>query len=270
MKKLFALMLSLAMAVSLAACGAKPLTAEEVYTKAEEKSAAMEKVDADMTIDMTMELAAEGETQTIDMTVGASMRGENVGKEGMRFEMPMSVSMPMLGMSMNVNSYYADGYYMMDMMGTKIKTPMDLDRAIEQIQSSGMAELGSVDLLKDLAMTEVESEDKKKQYQLTYTMDPEALGGFYDEYLGSMGLGDESQITWGDIAGTLLVDKEFNIVNQTMTADFSMTVEGETVSCSMAMDAVYKTIDEDFALNIPDASEYEEVDASVMGVEDAA
>jgi hypothetical protein len=257
------------LALALAGCAdtTKALTAEDVYTKAQEKENAADQVDVDMVIDMTMTLTDGTDTQDISFTMDASMRAQDANKETMAFEMPMTISIAQLGMTMSADIYYADGYYMIDVMGQKMKCRMDLADAVEQLQSSDMASLSSLDLLQDLTMTEQTAEDgKTKQYLLNYTMSPEALGDIYDQMLATLGMDDESAITWDTITGTLLVSEDFDVLAQTANAAFSMDVQGTAIACTMTMDSTYNEIGSDFALNIPDADDFEEVDASDLGL----
>lgn len=269
MKKVIALLLALTMVLALAACGAKEETlptAEEVYTKMQEKNNAAGKYDADIvaTVSADMSALADEGTDPEESKLNLVMTGEmkmEMTADKVLLEMPMTTEIPSLGTSITTNSYYADGYYMTDMAGEKYKIPMDVEDALGKFLGSDMLQTNAIELIRDLQMEVIEPEDSKsgRQYKLTFSMDPEKMSSLV-ESMGDLGV-DSSlmNVEWGDMENTVLVDADYNVISQDMTTSYTITLDGLSIPFTMSTSVLYHEIPADFAVQTPDPAEFEEL-----------
>ncbi len=241
------------MVCSLLGCSKeKELTAEEVYALAYEKINSMPGMDAKMDMDMSM--TAEGETMEVGLEADLLM--ENLNSEDMKMDMKMTMNM--LGIGIDVQAYYVDGYYLMDMMGQKIKYPMPMDEAMGQ---AAMMQEVAVEALSEITMTEEEG-----LRVLTYSVDMVKLTeGFMDDYLNSMGMAEmQDGLEYKSMQGVMKVNEEGYPVEITMELEMTMEMEGVQVDCTADMVAVYNNPGQPVTVEIPDASAYIEVDPETM------
>ena len=238
----------------LGGCG-KELTAEEVLTKANEKQKTVTSMDADATMDMSMEIAG----QSIEYDADLNIKANNLNSADL--VMAMDMNMSILGEEMVMQGYYQDGYYYVDGMGEKVKMEMDITEAQEMMsQNSAFSEI-PMEAYKSLEMTE-----ENGMRVLTYVADGSMLTELVDSLTGGMmgnTLGDleDMDMTLGDVSGQLTVDDDFNIVAQTMKMDMSVNIEGMEMSASVDMDMTINNPGEEVVIETPtDLDAYEEVE----------
>lgn len=257
-KRVAAAFLALVMAFSLAACGGgKEQTPQEVYKAALEKMSGLNGMDVSM--DMTMNMT-DG-TESLDITMAADIRAKDVNKETMTMDMKMDVGL--MGMTMTVQAYYADGYYMMDTMGQKVKYPMPLDEAVSQ------AIMQDMDMN---AMGEIEMSEADGVKTLSYSVDTAKMAedGSAEEYLSlleNMGLGDlgAESMSFDSISGTMTVSKDGYVLSNSMQMSGSIEEMGQKMDVTMDMNMTYNNPGQDVAVEIPNADDYMEIDPSMMG-----
>ncbi len=253
MKKFMSVLLTAILVLCLAGCGGEKKDVKTILNDAMQK--AQESADMDLTIDMDMDMTAAGESMAMEMQMDVKVQDNN--KETMKMEMPMSLNMPGQGVSMDMNLYYADGYYYMDMMGMKIKTPMDLAEIQKSLEgSTGMVNIGIE------GMKELEMEEKDGTYIINFVGDTEKMADYMDSVMTTMesmyGI-EDSDVKLEEMKGTITVNKEGYITEQNVEMTMTMVVEGEETECSLVMNAVYNNPGEAVTVELPDLSEYEEM-----------
>lgn len=253
MKKFMSVLLTAILVLCLAGCGGEKKDVKTVLNDAMQK--AQESADMDLTIDMDMDMTVAEQSIAMQMQMDVKVQDNN--KETMRMEMPMSLNMPDQGVSMDMNFYYADGYYYMDTMGMKIKTPMDLSKIQESLESStGLVDIG-IEGMKDLEM-----EEKDGSYIIHFAGDTEKMTDYMDSVMKTMetmsGM-EDSDVKLEELKGTITVNKEGYITAQDIDMTMTMVVEGEETECSMVMNAVYNNPGKPVTVELPDLSEYEEM-----------
>ena len=253
MKKFMSVLLTAILVLCLAGCGGEKKDAKTILNDAMQK--AQESADMDLTIDMDMDMTAAGESMAMEMQMDVKVQDNN--KETMKMEMPMSLNMPGQGVSMDMNLYYADGYYYMDMMGMKIKTSMDLAEIQKSLEgSTGMVNIGIE------GMKELEMEEKDGTYIINFVGDTEKMADYMDSVMTTMesmyGI-EDSDVKLEEMKGTITVNKEGYITEQNVEMTMTMVVEGEETECSLVMNAVYNNPGEAVTVELPDLSEYEEM-----------
>ena len=251
MKRILMWLLVVTMMYSMIGCAKEP-TPEEVYIAAFEKVNALTDLDTEM--DMTLVMAVQGET--MEMGVEAALLMENPQSEGMKLAMDMK--MDMLGNSIDLTSYYADGYYLMELLGQKIKYKMPMEEAMDQ---AVMMQEVAIDLLSEITMTE-----ENGVRILQYTVDTSKMMGEYmEDYMATLGMtGLEENVTYENIVGTMKVNEEGYPTEVTMEMAFTTETEGVLIDCDVMMEMVYNDPGHPVTVEIPDVSEYIEVDPEIM------
>jgi len=259
MKKTLALILSLVLILSLSACAKEP-TAQELYTLVSEKNVSIDKMDASITMNGTVGIGVAGISQDLTLSMNGSVLGENIGKEGMRMSMPVDVGIA--GTTIKTNMYFADGWYLMEMAGQKVKCPMDIEKAMDQFTNVEIQPLDYVEL------GEMTKDSSTKLYTIPYTMDMEKAVEMSLGALDMTGI-DPAQmenIEWTGSSGKLVADKNGNLKSQETTIGFSSSMEGIEMTCDMIITVVYNDIGENFKVDIPDATNYVEVAPAEIGL----
>lgn len=252
-KKLAAALLVLS-AVCLGGCGSKELTAEEVMEKATAKQQEMTSMDADAVMSMAME--ADG--QSIDYDMDMNIKADQLNSDDMK--MYLEMDMNILGQDMSTTAYYEGGYYYVDSMGTKMKMEMDLSEVNQMVSQNSAFSQIPTEAYKTLEMTEEDG-----NYVITYVADGSKMTEMIDELMGSMlssTLGETSDmdISLGDVSGTMTVNKDFYVIDQTMQLDMAMSMEGTEISTSVDMDMVLNNPGEAVTVEEPaDLDAYEEI-----------
>lgn len=237
------------------------LDAKQLYQEAVKKNSELTAMDMSMNMDMSMKMNDE----SIDMSMQSTLKANNLGKEGMTMEMTSNVST--MGQDTNANIYYGDGYYYIDSADTKVKCALDLDKIMEQVQST--TEVTDMDVNSFKEITVKEDGDNKV---FTYKGDPEQMQELVDESMSQLtksleANGAELEMKINDISGEVTVNKDGYITVQTMNLDCSMSSEGDTMDVTMKMDAAINNPGGgEVTVNLPAAEEYIEMDASALGL----
>lgn len=240
------------MCCSMAGCVKKPeLTPEEVYEAACEKLNHLDGIDMDLAMDVV--ITAEGETREMGLDVDLQM--EHPYGEDMK--MAMSMNMDLSEMGPNLQDYYVDGYYLTDMNGRKVKYPMSLEDAMGY---SAMVQELPPDALSDITMTE-----ENGWKILTFSVDAKSLmGEDMKEYLSNVPLVINSKgMTYQAFQGVMKVNEEGYPVDITMEIVYT-TWAGAKWDCNAAVTVIYNDPGQPVIVEIPDTSEYIEVDPETM------
>ena len=162
-------------------------------------------------------------TGTVDMAIDPSMAAM------------MGVSSDEAQIKSDISYYYTDGYYYMDMDGTKLKMPMSLEEIMGQmntLSSMTSSSAESISMLKDIAGSG--GTGAPTTYTLTYS--GSAMTGLIDMVMGMMPTG-----TTGDMS----ISMDDMIMNVTISGgalssmsakmNLTTTVEGQTITMAMDM-----------------------------------
>lgn len=259
MKKFISVLLSVMLVFAMVGCGGgeekvkdEPKDPKVLLEDATAKMQDIESMDFSMLMDMNMEMAGEA----IDMQMEMDVQVQDQGKETMKLAMPMTMKMPSQGVTMEMNMYYTEGYYYMDMLGMKMKTPMDVAEMMEGMEEGTSAADIGTEGMKDLEM-----EEKEDGYVISFVGDTEKMLDYTESAMASMqsmaGM-EGAEMTLDEIKGTITIDKDGYISEQVVDMAMTMTVEGEAVATTMTMTLTYNSIGEDVVVELPDLSEYQE------------
>lgn len=243
-----------------AGCGEKdPYT---VYSEASKKTAELESLEAETTMNMT--LSAQGTDMEIPMTM--DMKMDHINTEDMNLS--INTTMEVMGQTVEMNSYYTDGYYYMDSAGSKIKYTMDLDELQDQVASSA---LQTTDLKED-DFKEISMEKKADQQLITYTISGDSMTDMANSAFGALSdlfSGTDMEMNIQDISGTMTTNKEGYATAYSMVMPFTMNVQGQEMSVNMDMEVTYIEPGKEVSAELPDdLDSYEEVDlADISGTD---
>lgn len=243
-KKVLAAVMALAM-VCLSGCGQK-VTAESVIKKATEKQQAQKSMDSDMKMKMSM--SADGESLDYDMDMHILASG--IGEDNMKMSMETTASV--LGQEINMDMYYTDGWYYMDILDQKTKMEMDISEIEEQMKQNSLFTEISMDAYKSLELKE-----ENGGYVVTYVADGTKLTEMVDSLMGSMLSGtlgdmDGMDMTLGDVSGTITTDKDCNVTAQTMKMTMTMSIEGTEMESTIDMDMTVNNPGQEVTVELPD------------------
>lgn len=259
MKKFLSTVLSMMMVLSLAGCGGgKKVDPKELYDTASKKASEMTSMDMDY--DMTMTMAQGGES--IDVTMSMNMKMDGINTEDMRYLATGTTSA--MGQDVDMQMYYADGYYYMETMGQKMKYAMDVNALMEQVQQSVEGANMDSSYLKDISA----KEDGDNQI-LTFTADASKMDSYVQDVMSAMGSAANMEgvsYTIKEVSGESVVNKDGYFTTAKIKMVMEMTMQGETMNVDMNMNAVYNNPGQPVTITEPNLDGYTEIDPSLLGL----
>lgn len=252
MKRILAVLMSTAMVLSLAACSQETAkTPEEIYDEALVKSMSLDALDGDMEIAMDMDMGG----MTLGMKMSADMQIKKISDT--ESEMAMVMNTSILGQEVVIEEYFKDGYlYMNDGAGTKVKAPFEYSEIAGQ---ATMNTATSRDFMDKLEMTE----DENGNYVFNYTIAQDKMNEYLSDALEGMDelVGDTGSYTIGEMTGTCVIDKDYNVLSDKVHMVMNMTAEGQEVAMSVDVSIVYNAVGDAVTVSFPDdLDSYTEVD----------
>lgn len=131
-------------------------------------------------------------------------------------------------MKMNMLTWYKDGYSYTDTMGSKYKTAMPLQQAMESATTGAALLNSSPDLFTDLTLR---TEGDKRI--LSYKMDSAALNTYIQQIFNTTGMASlfsNLKITVSNITGEYVLTPDNFFSNATIGMTLEMSMDGETVT----------------------------------------
>lgn len=202
-------------------------------------AAAAEQTKMHMKADVTMNVKTAGVEfmsgkMSMDMLMDLNMDTYNKSKLAITGKVDATVNPAVMPkdnkISADLTYYYTDGVYYMNMMGEKVKMPMDMDAMMADLKglSSSTAAAEPICLIKSFS-------EKDGVYTMSYTTG--AINSFVKTIIDAMG--QELAGTTMDMKMTkmdMTVTTANGVVSkQTADLGMSMTVEGQTMDMSMQM-----------------------------------
>ena len=236
MKKFVVILFMLLFVFSTTACAAgslapKTALAYDIYSKAAEAMEDVESLAADTV--MTMTTTVDGEEFEIEMSgfIKAVTLSET------EVEMHLNMSTTIMGEKMNIEAFFKDGVYYMEMQGQKISMEMPLEQVMQQAHTK----------LLDFPDTAIKNQQETKKdggEELSFVLDGAVLTDAIAEQMGGLAdmLGEQADMTIGDIEYVVFIDGKGNLKTTTMNFSMEMGVMGETVPVSMEMSMEYVQI----------------------------
>lgn len=257
MKKILSIVLSMMMVLSLIGCG-KKVDAKALYDEASKKVSEMSSMDMDYDMSMTM---TQGE-ETIDMTMSMNMKMDGMNTENMQYLATGKTSA--MGQDMDMQMYYADGYYYMETMGQKMKYAMDIPSLMEQINQS--VEGANMD---SSYMKEISAKADGDNQILTFTADASKMDAYVQDVMSAMGSAANMEgvtYTIKEVSGETVVNKDGYFTTSKIKMVMEMTVQGETMNVNMDMTGIYNNPGQPVTITAPSLDGYTEIDPSLLGM----
>lgn len=285
LKKLSALSMSLVLAFSITACsgGNKEnnksedtgRTAQEILESNYKKSKDLK--DVDMSSTMKYEVSVpdtssdtssdDSESQTLTMDYDAKI--SDSGSDSMA--MAMTGTMSSSGTSIDMNVYYSDGYYYLDILGQKIKQKMDLSKLQEELEATTNQTQLPVENYKDIVV----SQDDDGNTVLDYKLNEDGLNEYIKQIADQMGSlsGDSSissenlddSVKISSFSGQRTLNKEDYTTKESIKFVMKNRQDEDNGDITISMDITYHNPGKKVTVTLPeDLSDYKETTSSVF------
>lgn len=243
MRKILALVLALAMTLSLCSCALfDNLTAYGLYLKAMKDIKDANGMDVDAVINMSMDMLGQSIDFAMDMSV--KQNGDN---------MYMMVDYgELLGMALEMT--VVDGYAYVNTEGVKVKyaIPEEEKAELQQDQVGQIPEL-TEDVFEGVEI--VKNDDGTKQ--ISFVINEGAMNGVIETLLGET----DDTVSIDEVLYTMTFDKDNKLISAVISMDMDMTSSGITVGATIDMECIYNNIGTAPEVALPaDASEYTEME----------
>ncbi len=249
MKKLTIILMSFVMLFSLTACS----ETEPMQEVLQDPTTALLEIynsnfaNADIEyFDMTLEMQMQ---EPDEINAEVSIIADISDLENPKMQMEMDI--PISGMPLSFDIYYVDQFAYIDAFGMKIKqaasyTDLGLDHTTF-IPSQAVTE----DYFKDVSVF-VDEENKTTTFNFGYST------GFADSMAGFTSLTDLNSSVYSDVTGSITVDSEGNIKQQ--TTYFLDDTGAEIGKVTM----IFNSFNEAVSMTFPDFSDYVEADLNSL------
>lgn len=235
---------------SLAGCGKQDPKAE--LSKVMEQ--ASKTGDVDMTSSMNISMESEGEKFDMPMEMAIKTKDSKSDKLTMEMTMDMEIS----GQNIQMQTYYADGYYYMDMSGSKLKYAMDIEEIKKQLESSTNYQELTSDMFQEVSM-----EEKGDTNVFSFKGNLDKMSDYLEKSLASLenAMSQDLKYEFSDIEGTITADKNGEMKEMTMNFGMDLSAQGEKISATVQMTSKILATGESVKLDLPDFEEYQEIEA---------
>ena len=233
----------------------------EQYAQAAAKTNALGQIDADVNMEMSMGIAGS----TFQTTVSGTMKADHSGSTPV---MDMALNIALLGQSVDLHVYYADGVAYYDTRETKYKMPLPIDQLKEQMDQVSTQILQFEESAIQKSM--VTSEKEGSRYRVTVSSD--AIQSYLKDAMGNTMQNSDSgssmdlnnmNLQFSDVDVSFLIGKDGYIHEQTLqftcTADMNAMSSGiMTGEIEMTYDATvaYKNPGQPVTITAPNLNEY--------------
>lgn len=255
LKRFVPLVLGLIFVFSMTAC-TKKRTAQEILESSIKKS---ESIKSSHTTGSAKVKINSDSASSMDFTMTFDTKVTDLNKDSMQVESGMKLAI--LGQSMDITSYYTDGYYYTKMGTEKQKLKMDLKSIQEQIENT----IGQTSLpakyYEDLSLEEADGNQV-----LSYKLNEEGLNEYVTQIMSQMNsitgqsnTDAANSIKVSSFSGTMTIDENDNILSQTVKLTMKSTTE-ENASIQITMNSKQEATGKDVKLSLPDdLSSYTEI-----------
>lgn len=237
-------------AAALTGCGSKE-TPYERYMAAQKILSQAEGVKFDT--QGSLKVGVTGVTVTMDLGMDGAMKKAGDGGD---MEMAMGMDLGIMGESVEMDVWYHDGYYYIDAMGEKAKSPTETGDIQEQLEGQmGMVELDEDDF------ESIEAKKDGDTVKITYTMDGDKLQSMIDLVLGLANQGTDAQdleFSLDEAGGTLVVDEDNNPISNEISLNMQITADGQQIEMGMDFEITYEEIGDEVEVTFPDFTQFPE------------
>lgn len=220
-----------------------------LYLASAAKTSELTSMEAKANLDMTMGM----EGISLGITMDMDMKFKDLNTSSMKYL--ATANMDFLGQTMNQTVFYTDGYYYVDMMGSKYRMVMPLDSMVAEINSTPTASM-QTDYLTDFQVTDMENGNRL----ITYKTDDASLMSYINSMYASLGMNtSDYNITIRNMAGSTVISPENYCLTQDITMTMDMAVYGESITTDMKMHIEYINPGQPVDFALPSTEGYEEL-----------
>lgn len=252
-KKFTALFLSCILLLSITACQ-KKRTAKEIMQSSLKQSSNLKDADFNGNASYTIETGKDGSESNISFKMNFDTKLQTVKKDNLKMSMTSTINM--LGQSIDMKMYYADGYYYMDTNGTKQKMKMDISALQKQIESTTGQTTLPIKYYKDLKLSEDDGNNV-----ISYSINSDGLNKYVQDISNSMSTitGGSDSIKITSMSGK----KTLNDKDLPLKESINMVLESnnnEAGKITLKMDLIYHNPGKSVTVSLPkDLNTYKEV-----------
>lgn len=108
---------------------------------------------------------------------------------------------------------------------------------------------------------------KTANYVFNYTIAQDKMNEYLSDALEGMDelVGDTGSYTIGEMTGTCVIDKDYNVLSDKVHMVMNMTAEGQEVAMSVDVSIVYNAVGDAVTVSFPDdLDSYTEVDHDLL------
>ena len=260
-KRIASLAAAALMVFSFAGCQSQnPI---DLLQSAAAKTKTLPAVEYDATVGVDVDM--QGMTMGIDMDM--NLKAVNDEKDP---DFEYTMSMELMGQSMDINMKYIDGWCYMDAgNGAKSKMEMDLEKFKEK--QGSLFNLTEFEMepeyLKDMKVTK--SGDNTV---ISFEADSKFAQDILDSVLGSMGDDaaalEDANMKISGVSGEFTVDREGYLAGEKITMDCEVSSMGQSMTMKMTMDFTLKNPGQEITIKVDEPDSYEEYDLSDELLED--
>ncbi len=238
MKKIFVLCLAVLMLLSVGSCAKKEQTLYDVLSEAQNNVKALDEVDMDIVMDMSIDVM--GMTMAMPVKMSMQAKGLTSGNPVSYIDMTMS----MMGMDINMETYTEGEYVYIKTMGQGIKQKIeeaDTGYANAELYEGLLQEIPQEVLETSAVVTE--NKDGSKKIDVEFT--PETFAEVYESLVKEMSesTAEGSVIKSCDISdckASVTISTEGYLVAYDLSFTMAMVVEAEGQEIAMEMTADMK------------------------------
>lgn len=261
-KRITAVFLCTVLAVSLAACGKKPQQQQpkdpkELFTTA---STNMQKLKyTDMTMKIKVASTIDGEETEMELGMDSKI------KKNSDTDLVMSalMTMTMEGQTLEIPTYYADGYSYTEFLGTKMKTATPVDEFL----ASDMSSMMNMDPSTFQDYKFVSSENGSSV--ISFTADPSKLSSLIDSLKSSMSatagnLPDDANMKFSSLSGQVTINEDSYFTAMELSMDCSITVNDTPTDYHYDIQITVNNPGADGEVTLPDLSDFQEANTNAQ------
>lgn len=256
LRRIFCFILIFTMILSLAGCSSSQESdPKKVLEDAQTKTGELTSRDLTMNMDMNINVAGES------VSVGVDMDCQSAGSsDADTSQLAMTGSVNAMGMEIPMEMYYKDGCMYLNILDQKLKQEMPLENAQNQIMSYAQSFALPADAYKEISM-----EASGSGQIISFTADGTKMTELVNTLLSSLQsqLGEEAAYSIQDVTGTITVNSDGYITEETLHIPMSLNVSSTgDMSTELTCTMTNHNPGEEVTIDFPDFSEYVESDLS--------
>lgn len=257
MKKIMSIILTLLLMVSMSISALAAEDPAALLERVNAKNSTLDSMDCKAGVHAVIQLEYPeyDEPLSANMDMAMNMQMAEINSGNLRYKAEMAMNL--MGMEEYAVVFYKDGYYYMDMDGSKFKYPMDLNSIIERAKSTAsIAPELEASLMRNLSVRE---ENGKKI--LSYEADASAVDGYVKEVMRDM-LGDADYImnmNIRQVKGEYVINQEDYCTSMDIYMVMDMSVMDQKMTIILLIESDINNPGQPVNVSLPSTDGYEDL-----------